>query len=188
MGLYKIIYEQIIEFDRFSQEPEKLAKHDETTAPEDIQDFLMQTKMRNGFIPNLHGIMAEAPGLLEGYRAINDLFLKSSFNRDEITVIWQSVNVENNCHYCVPAHTMVAKGNETPLANVKLEALRTFTLQVARQHGVVDDNDVQAFLDAGYTKRNILEVILGLSQKACQHTSGCSIQISGLGEKSLSRR
>jgi len=151
--------------------------HDETTAPEDIQDFLMQTKKRNGFIPNLHGIMAEAPGLLEGYRAINDLFLKSSFNRDEITVIWQSVNVENNCHYCVPAHTMVAKGmkidpeitealrNETPLANAKLEALRTFTLQVARQRGVVDDNDVQAFLDAGYTKRNILEVILGLSQK-----------------------
>jgi len=113
--------------------------------------------------------------------AINDLFLKSSFNRDEITVIWQSVNVENNCHYCVPAHTMVAKGmkidpeitealrNETPLANAKLEALRTFTLQVARQHGVVDDNDVQAFLDAG-------------------HTPGCSIQINGLGEKSLSRR
>jgi len=26
MGLYKITYEQIIEFDRFSQEPEKLAK------------------------------------------------------------------------------------------------------------------------------------------------------------------
>jgi len=161
----------------------------------------MQTKKRNGFIPNLHGIMAEAPGLLEGYRAINDLFLKSSFNRDEITVIWQSVNVENNCHYCVPAHTMVAKGmkidpeitealrNETPLANAKLEALRTFTLQVARQRGVVDDNDVQAFLDAGYTKRNILEVILGLSQKVMSnYTNQCSIQISGLGEKSLSRR
>jgi len=83
--------------------------HDEFTAPEDIQDFLAQTKKRNGFIPNLHGIMAEAPGLLKGYRAINDLFLNSSFNRDEITVIWQSVNVENNCHYCVPAHTMVAR-------------------------------------------------------------------------------
>jgi len=151
--------------------------HTETSAPEDIQDFLLQTKKRNGFIPNLHGIMAEAPGLLKGYRELNDLFLKSSFNRDEITVIWQSVNVENNCHYCVPAHTMVAKGmkiddeitgalrNETPLADPKLEALRTFTLQMVRNNGVLEDTDVQAFMSAGYTNRNMLEVILGVAMK-----------------------
>ncbi len=151
--------------------------HDETTAPEDIQEFLVQTKKRNGFIPNLHAIMSEAPGLLKGYRELNDLFLKSSFNRDEITVIWQTVNVENNCHYCVPAHTMVAKSmkidegiteslrNETPLSDPKLEALRTFTLQMVRKHGVLEDHDVQAFLDAGYTNRNMLEVILGVAMK-----------------------
>jgi len=151
--------------------------HDETTAPVDIQEFLAQTKKRNGFIPNLHAIMSEAPGLLKGYRELNDLFLKSSFNRDEITVIWQTVNVENNCHYCVPAHTMVAKSmkideeiteslrNETPFSDPKLEALRTFTLQMVRNHGVLADQDVKAFLDAGYTNRNMLEVILGVAMK-----------------------
>ena len=55
--------------------------------------------------------------------------------------------------------------NETPLPNARLEALRDFTLSVVRDRGHVDDAKVQAFLDAGYTKRNILEVILGYSQK-----------------------
>ena len=46
-----------------------------------------------------------------------------------------------------------------------MEALRTFTLSVVRNRGNVDDNAVQAFLDAGFTRRQILEVILGVSQK-----------------------
>jgi len=87
------------------------------------------------------------------------------------------VNVEHNCTYCVPAHTIIANGmkvdsaitealrNETPLPNARLEALRNFTLSVVRDRGAVSDEDVQAFLDAGFTKRNILEVILGVSMK-----------------------
>jgi alkylhydroperoxidase family enzyme len=91
--------------------------------------------------------------------------------------VWQAVNVEHNCHYCVPAHTGIAKNmgvsddisdalrNQTPLPNTRLEALRTFTLSVVRERGNVDDNAVQAFLDAGFTRRHILEVVLGVSQK-----------------------
>jgi len=151
--------------------------HDETTAPEGSKELLEKAKKQVGFIPNLHAIMADAPGLLEGYRALNDLFLKSSFSKDELTVVWQAINVEHSCHYCVPAHTAIAKGmkvddaitdalrNETPLADPKLEALRTFTLSVVRNRGAVNDAEVQTFLDAGFTKRHILEVILGIAQK-----------------------
>ncbi len=51
------------------------------------------------------------------------------------------------------------------MPNDRLEALRTFTLKVVRNRGNVDDNAVQAFLDAGFTKRQILEVVLGVAQK-----------------------
>jgi len=151
--------------------------HDENTAPDESKELLAKAKEQAGFIPNLHAIMADAPGVLVAYRTLNDLFIKSSFNKEEITVIWQSINVEHECHYCVPAHTMVAKGmkvddaitealrNETPLADPKLEALRTFTLTVVRNRGVVDDNAIQTFLAAGFTKRNILEIVLGVAQK-----------------------
>ena len=111
------------------------------------------------------------------YQKLHELFQNSSFDKDELTVVWQAINVENECHYCVPAHTGIAKAmgvddaitealrNETPLPNARLEALRDFTLSVVRDRGNVDPGRVQAFLDAGYTKRQILEVILGYAQK-----------------------
>ena len=43
--------------------------------------------------------------------------------------------------------------------------MRTFTLQVVRQRGDLGEDQVQAFLEAGYTKRQILEVVLGVAQK-----------------------
>ncbi len=151
--------------------------HTEDTAPEASKPLLADSKKSFGRIPGLHAVMAEAPGLLEAYKAAHELVVNSSFDKDEITVVWQSVNVEHACHYCVPAHTGIAKSmgvsddisdalrNETPLLNARLEALRTFTLSVVRDRGNVDDNAVQAFLDTGFTQRQILEVILGVSQK-----------------------
>lgn len=53
-------------------------------------------------IPGLHAVMAEAPGLLEAYQTVHELFVNSSIDKDEFTVVWQSINVEHACHYCVP--------------------------------------------------------------------------------------
>ncbi|WP_305967922.1 MULTISPECIES: carboxymuconolactone decarboxylase family protein [unclassified Mameliella] len=151
--------------------------HDETSAPEESKPLLENSKAAFGRLPGLHRVMAESPALLEGYQTLHRLFQNSSFDKDELTVVWQAINVENECHYCVPAHTGIAKQmgvddeitnalrDETPLPTAKLEALRTFTLKLVRQNGFVADEDVQAFLDAGYTHQNILDVILGYSQK-----------------------
>lgn len=151
--------------------------HNRETAPKNSQALLDNSLSAFGMIPNLHAVMAEAPGLLEGYQRLHQLFLDSSFNDEETTVVWQTINVEHECHYCVPAHTGIAKSmkvddaitdalrDETPLPTEKLEALRDFTLSVVRNRGNVDDEAVQAFLDAGFTKRQVLEVVLGAAQK-----------------------
>ncbi|MBX3686069.1 MAG: carboxymuconolactone decarboxylase family protein [Rhodocyclaceae bacterium] len=151
--------------------------HDEATAPAASKTLLANSKKAYGMIPGLHAVMAEAPGLLEGYQLVHQLFMNTSFDKDELTVIWQSINVEHDCHYCVPAHTGIAKGmkvddaitealrNETPLPNGRLEALRSFTLSVVRKRGKVDERAVQDFLDAGFTRRQVLEVVLGVAQK-----------------------
>jgi len=151
--------------------------HDQDSAPEGSQPLLEKSVKGFGMIPNLHAVMAEAPGLLEGYQRLHQLFTETSFDADEQTVVWQSINVEHSCHYCVPAHTGIAKQmkvddeitealrNETPLPTAKLEALRDFTLSVVRERGEVGDSAVQQFLDAGYTQRQVLEVVLGVAQK-----------------------
>lgn len=151
--------------------------HDQDSAPEGSKPLLEKSIKGYGMIPNLHAVMAEAPGLLDGYQTLHTLFTETSFNAEEQTVVWQSINVEHGCHYCVPAHTGIAKQmdvddaitdalrNETSLPTAKLETLREFTLSVVRQRGHVDDEAVRAFLDAGFTRRQVLEVVLGIAQK-----------------------
>ncbi|SRX75209.1 carboxymuconolactone decarboxylase family protein [Aequorivita antarctica] len=154
-----------------------LKVHNIKSAPEESQALLEQSLKANGMIPGLHGVLAGAPGLLEAYQTIHKLFTESSFNNEELTVVWQTINVEHACHYCVPAHTGIAKmmkvddaitdalRNETPLENAKLEVLRTMTLTIVRNRGQVTQDDLDAFYTAGYEERQVLEIILGLSQK-----------------------
>lgn len=151
--------------------------HTIETAPEASKPLLETSLKNNGRIPGLHGTMAESPSLLAAYNFAHQQFMATSLTDEEKTVVWQAVNVEQNCHYCVPAHTGIAKmmkvddaitealRNETPLPTAKLEALRSFTLQVVRTRANLSEAEVQAFLDAGYDERTILEVILGVAQK-----------------------
>jgi alkylhydroperoxidase family enzyme len=152
-------------------------RHDQNSASEAAKPLLEKSNKAFGRVPGLHAVMAESPELLNGYQVLHGLFLESSFDADEKTVVWQTINVEHACHYCVPAHTGIAKlmkvsdeisnalRDETPLPTPKLEALRDFTLAMGRQRGELEDKQLDAFYAAGYTQRNVLEVILGLSQK-----------------------
>lgn len=155
----------------------KFPSHDLDSAPEASKPLLEKSQAAFGRLPGLHKVMAESPQALEGYQILHKLFTETAFDADELTVVWQSINVEHECHYCVPAHTGIAKmmkvsddisdalRNETPLPNTKLEALRTFTIQMVRERGNVTEEQMQTFFDAGYTHKSVLDIILGLSQK-----------------------
>lgn len=151
--------------------------HNIESAPEKSKELLEQSLKTNGMIPGLHGVLAGAPGLLEGYQILHKLFTESSFDKDELTVVWQTINVEHECHYCVPAHTAIAGmmkvdasitealRNGTALPTEKLQALHNFTLAMVRSRGQITPEELNAFYAAGYEERQVLEVILGLSQK-----------------------
>ena len=151
--------------------------HNIETAPEGSKALLENSQKSFGMIPGLHGVLAGAPKTLEAYQTLHKLFMETSFNEEELTVVWQAINVEHACHYCVPAHTAIAKmmkvddaitealRNETPLENEKLEALRTMTLTIVRNRGHVTQDDLDTFYAAGYGEQQVLEIILGLSQK-----------------------
>lgn len=151
--------------------------HTQETAPEAAKPLLDNSQKAFGMVPNLHAVMAESPQLLEAYQVVHGLFSQSSFDKNELTVVWQTINKEHNCHYCLPAHTAVAHSmgadpavndavrNGTPLPNERLEVLRTTTLAMTRQRGVLDADQIEAFYAAGYENKHLLDIILGLSQK-----------------------
>ncbi|EOR93517.1 Macrophage infectivity potentiator-related protein [Arcticibacter svalbardensis MN12-7] len=147
------------------------------TAPEESKPFLEKSLKANGMIPGLHGVLAGAPGLLAAYQTLHELFANSSFDNEELTVVWQTINVEHECHYCVPAHTGIANmmkvnpkitealRNETAMPTAKLQALHEIVLKIVRNRGHVSQEDLDAFYAVGYGQRQVLEIILGLSQK-----------------------
>ncbi|PWJ57007.1 AhpD family alkylhydroperoxidase [Dyadobacter jejuensis] len=151
--------------------------HDLESAPENSKPLLEESNKAFGMIPNLHAVLAESPNILEAYKTLHQLFASSSFNNDELTVVWQTINVEHECHYCVPAHTGIAHmmkvdaaitdalRNRTALPSDKLQVLHDTTLSIVRNRGRISEEELNAFYTAGYTQQNVLDIILGLSQK-----------------------
>ena len=151
--------------------------HTPETAPEESKETLQKINKNLGFVPNLFGVLAESPQAVEAYQVLGALFRKTSLSAVEQNVVWLTINYENNCGYCVPAHTGIAKmdkvpddviealRNGTPIADTRLEALRVFTVEMVQQRGWITEEDVQAFVEAGYTRQNILDVIVGMSHK-----------------------
>ncbi|GHD00126.1 carboxymuconolactone decarboxylase family protein [Novosphingobium pokkalii] len=147
------------------------------TAPEAARPIFEGVKGAFGFVPNLQSYMAESPELLAGYTALWDLFSKTTLTVHEQQVVYLTANFENECHYCMAGHTTLAKmqkmGDDviaalragTELPDARLEALHRFTTLVVRDRGFVADADVDAFIAAGFTRRNVLEVILGAATK-----------------------
>ena len=87
--------------------------HTRESAPADSQPLLDNSQKAFSMIPNLHAVMATAPTLLEAYQKLHELFQQTSFDAEELTVVWQTINVEHECHYCIPAHTGIGSHDES---------------------------------------------------------------------------
>lgn len=149
------------------------------TAPEAARPMLAGAQKTLGFVPNLYAGLANAPQALLAYGALSEHFDKTSLTPAERQVLMLVVSAENDCEFCMAAHSMIAKKmasvpehivsslrNRKEPDDRKLAALAGFTLAVVRERGQVADSPALArFLAAGYTPEQALEVVLGVTQK-----------------------
>lgn len=151
--------------------------HTKDSAPEVSKELLGAAQAKYGFVPNLMGEMAEAPSMLEAYLSVGKALEASSLTPQEQQVVVLTVSYLNECEYCMAAHSAVAKmvglpdgeisalREGQPLSDAKLEALSTFTGILVEKRGRPSEEEVAAFLSAGYTRAQILEVIVGIAFK-----------------------
>lgn len=151
--------------------------HTLETAPEGSKEILSGALKQNGFIPNLYGMMAESPELLKAYRQMADLFDATSLSPVEKNIVWLTVSYNNSCHYCMAIHSMVGKmyklseemiealRTNQPLNDEKLETFRQFVALLVEKRGWATEEDIAKFLAAGYTQKNVLELVVGIGQK-----------------------
>ncbi len=155
----------------------KFQVHTIDTAPETAKQDLQAAKAAFGFIPNLLGVLAEAPIALKAYIELTGLLEQASLNAVEQEIMMLAGSFANECGYCMAAHSMSAKMAKMPapmlealragraLSDPKLEALRSFTTDVVNSRGRVSDDRIQEFLNAGYTRQNVLEVVFAVAMK-----------------------
>ncbi|MBM7636331.1 carboxymuconolactone decarboxylase family protein [Streptococcus saliviloxodontae] len=152
--------------------------HTIETAPEEVKDVLRTVKEDNGgYIPNLIGLLANAPTALETYRTVGAINRRNSLTPTEREVVQITAAVTNDCAFCVAGHTafsikqiqmapnlLEALRNATPIDDdPKLDTLAKFTIAVMNTKGRVGDEALADFLEAGYTQQNALDVVLGVS-------------------------
>ncbi|SLN62238.1 Carboxymuconolactone decarboxylase family protein [Roseovarius albus] len=151
--------------------------HTEETAPEASKPIIEATKKAFGFLPNLTATFAESPAMVEAYGVLAGHFEKTDLTPTERQIVLMTTSRENGCTYCMAAHSTVSQmqnvpadvidalRNDTTIADPKLQALQVFTTRIHETRGNVDQVDLDAFHAAGYTKANILDVILGAGLK-----------------------
>jgi AhpD family alkylhydroperoxidase len=89
-------------------------------------------------------------------------------------VVIMTVVVRNGCHLCRAIHTarLAALGADPdltaalrsgePLGEERLEAVRAFTVRVLDTAGQPGEQAMTEFFGQGFTRRNALEVVLGI--------------------------
>jgi uncharacterized peroxidase-related enzyme len=143
---------------------------------EAARELLVTAEKRNGFVPNLLRVLANAPVALETYLTVSGINARASLTVAERETVQITAAATHGCGFCVAGHTAAAykqagldKETVEALRNLdhvpdaRLEAVARFTKAVISTRGRVDDADFESFKAAGFSDQAALEVVLGVS-------------------------
>jgi uncharacterized peroxidase-related enzyme len=148
------------------------------TAPEEALETLESINKKFGKIPNIIGTMANAPNTLKSYAALGANMARAGFDPIEMQLINLAISVENECRYCVSAHSTALKkglkvdadvvraireGNSVDTEN--WNALVTTVRELVRSKGALSRQTVAGFTDAGYSKQQLLDLLTAIAMK-----------------------
>ena len=143
-------------------------------SPENQAIFDNLKKMLS-FTPNLYATFAHSPTALGTYLALQNA--KSSLNGKQREIVNLVVSQVNTCEYCLAAHTAVGKMvgfTDAQIMEIRhgrasfdahLDALAIYVKEVAEKRGQVPPASTEAFLAAGWTAGNLVDVMMAIGDK-----------------------
>lgn len=131
-----------------------------------------------GFVPNLYATMAHSTHGLKKYLAFQNA--KSSFTNKEKEIINLVVSQINECKYCLSAHTVIGKLNgftdeeiihirKGKSNDVKYNALIQLATDLTKNKGKASDETIESFINNGYQKEHIVDLVLQISDKTAMN-------------------
>jgi uncharacterized peroxidase-related enzyme len=149
----------------------KFEVHTIDSAPADSAPALRALEQGLGFVPNLAATMAESPTLVNGFVDLRKTLAGGELTGLEREIVALAVSFENDCDYCMAAHSTFAlmqKADEDAVSaaragdepdDPKLGALYRFARSLIAKRGHVSEHDNEALLDAGYSRVALFEVV-----------------------------
>ncbi len=128
-----------------------------------------------GFVPNLFATYAYSENALKNYLDFSNA--KTSLKAKEKEVINLAVSQVNNCDYCLAAHTAIGKMNgfnDTQILELrrgrapfdtKLDALARLARNITENRGTTDNEVLENYFNAGWTKENLIDTIALVGDK-----------------------
>jgi uncharacterized peroxidase-related enzyme len=149
----------------------KFEVHTIDSAPAGSTPALRALEQGLGFVPNLAATMAESPALVNGFVDLRKTLAGGELTGVEREIVALAVSLENDCDYCMAAHSTFAlmqkadreavsaarQGDEPD--DPKLAALYRYARSLVAKKGHVTRELSQALLDAGYTRAALFEVV-----------------------------
>ncbi len=146
----------------------KVIRPEEATGP--LKDTYEAIQQKFGAIPNIFQGMGNSVAALKAYLGMAGTLAEGDLAPEDREVVYLAVSEHNGCHYCVSAHTTIAKSigmpEEETLAarrfdspDAKRASLLQFVRRVIETKGFVSDDELAAVRDAGYTDGQIAESI-----------------------------
>ncbi len=149
---------------------QRIPSHSIETAPEGSKPLLEGVKKKLGVVPNLFGVFAQSPAVLNGYLSLSGALGSTSISgalREQIALVVAGVNA---CDYCASAHTLMGKGAGVAAdelaanlagrsADAKVQAALDFAKVIVNSRGHIEDGDLSAVRAAGYGDQEIVELI-----------------------------
>ena len=140
-----------------------------------------------GFVPNLYATYAHSDTALENY--LNFSNAKTSLSAKEKEVVNLAVSQVNECIYCLSAHTAIGKMNGFTDAqilelragkasfDIKLDALAKLAKNVTENRGRTNEEVIENFFAAGYTKENLIDTLVLVGDKTISNYIHSTTQV-----------
>jgi uncharacterized peroxidase-related enzyme len=145
--------------------------HTIASAPEKSKPALEQLQQAFGVVPNIVGAIANSPKLINSLVGLFGQVHSPGLTEAENQIVLLTDAVTNSCTYTVAFHTALAlqQGISSDETNAIRErrnprdkryaALSTLAKTLIEKRGHLSQQELDAFLAAGFTREQVLEVI-----------------------------
>jgi uncharacterized peroxidase-related enzyme len=139
-----------------------------------VATTLSQVEKSLGMVPNLFATLANAPVALDGFLSLSKTLSRGRLTARQREIVALAVGQENECRYCLSAHTASSRGvglNDAGALKARNgdgddpfeRALASFAKSIVRQRGHVLDKDIERARKVGIDDGLMMEIIANVA-------------------------